>query len=263
MKLAKFEIDGGIRWGVIEDGFIHTVQGQVYSGLDVTDERFRLEEVKLLAPAHGSCGKLIMLGVNYRSHFEEAKSKGWNVVESDEPVLFMTSRTALCGHMDDIVIANPQNKTQYEAELVIVIGKEAVNVTVDRAGEHILGYCCGNDISDRNIQQKDGQWMRSKSYATYKPMGPWIETVRPKDSARVILRRNGRIRQDAPISDMIFGPERIVSYVSSNFRLDPGDVIFTGTPSGVGSIKPGDVIEVEIEGVGKLVNRVSDARKLS
>ncbi len=261
MKLAKFEIDGGIRWGVIEDGFVRAVQGQVFSGLDVTDEQFRLEDVRLLAPAHSSCGKLIMLGPNYRSHFEEAKNKGWNVVESDEPVLFMTSRSAFCGHGDDIIIANPQNKTQYEAELVIVIGKEAFNVPEEKAGEHILGYSCGNDISDRNVQQKDGQWMRSKSYATYKSMGPWIETKRPEDTARVILSKNGAVRQDAPISDMLFGPERIVSYISSNFRLDPGDIIYTGTPSGVGSIKPGDLLEIEIEGVGKLVNRVSEGHK--
>lgn len=256
MKLVKFEHGGSVRWGVLEEGIIRAVQGQVYSGLDVTDEEFKLEDVRLMAPAHNSCGKIVLLGLNYKSHFEEAKSKGWNVLENDEPVLFLTSRSALIGDNAEIVIANPQNTTDYEAELAIVIGKEAVNVPEDLAGDYILGYCCGNDISDRTVQQKDGQWMRSKSFATYKPLGPWIETTRPDDSARVTLRKNGVLRQDAPISDMMFGPEKVVSYISSNLRLDPGDIVFTGTPAGVGSIKPGDLVEVEIDGIGKLVNRV-------
>ncbi|HOS51206.1 MAG TPA: fumarylacetoacetate hydrolase family protein, partial [Bacillota bacterium] len=257
VRIVKFSLPDGIRWGILEDDSIRAVQGQVYSGLDVTDETFGLDEVKLLAPAHECCGKVIALGQNYSRHLDELNARGWGLRESDEPVVFMVARSALCGHEDEIRIARPEDSTHYEAELVIVIGKRAVDVPVESAAGYILGYTCGNDVSDRVLQQKDGQWTRSKSFSTYKPMGPWIETRRPNDDAQIVLRMNGELKQKALLSDMVFGPEKIVSFLSKNMGLDPGDLIFTGTPAGVGPIAPGDVVEVEIDGIGTLRNTVA------
>lgn len=257
MRLVKFRLSDGTRWGILEDDVIKAVQGQVYSGLDVTEETFRLDEVKLLAPAHESCGKVIALGQNYPLHLDELNERGWGLKQSDEPVVFMVPRSALCGHEDRIIVARPDNATHYEAELVIVIGKKAVDVPVERAGEYILGYTCGNDVSDRVLQQKDGQWTRAKSFPTYKPMGPWIETRRPAEGASISLRLNGAQKQEAVLSDMVFGPERVVSFLSKNMGLEPGDLIFTGTPAGVGPLKSGDVVEVGIGGIGTLRNTVA------
>jgi 2-keto-4-pentenoate hydratase/2-oxohepta-3-ene-1,7-dioic acid hydratase in catechol pathway len=258
MRLVKFEHRGAIRWGVVEEGIIRAVQGQIMTGLDITDEQFPVEEVRFLAPAHETCGKLICIGLNYRSHIDKAAASGWQVQENDEPMLFMVPRTALCGQGDTIKIARPGNPTQFEAELVIVIGRRAKDVPEEDAHKYILGYTCGNDISDRALQKKDGQWTRAKAFATYKPMGPWIETKRPEDGAMIRLRKNGQLRQEAALADMIASPERLVSFISHQFILEPGDLIFTGTPDGVGSIKPGDEIEVEIDGIGKLVNPVAE-----
>lgn len=258
MKLVKFEHGGSVRWGALEEDLIRVVQGQVMTGLDVTDEEFALPEVHLLAPAHETCGKLICVGLNYRSHIEDARNKGWDLEEPAEPVLFMVPRTALCGHMERIRIARPENKTQFEAELVIVMGRRAANITKEDAPGHILGYSCGNDVSDRNLQKADGQWTRAKAFDTYKPMGPWIETQRPKDGAYIRLRKNGQLRQEARLDDMIASPERLVSFISRQFPLEPGDIIFSGTPAGAGSMKAGDSVEVEIEGIGVLRNEVAE-----
>ena len=124
-------------------------------------------------------------------------------------------------------------------------------------GDIVFGITPALDITARDLQKKDGQWTRAKSFATYKPMGPWIETVKPDDGSRITLRKNGVIMQQAHLSEMIASPERLVSFLSSQFILEPGDVIFTGTPEGVGDIAPGDVVEVEIDGVGLLRNTVA------
>lgn len=256
MKLAKFKHKGAVRWGLLEGDAIRAVQGQVTSGLDVTDEAFAVEDVSFLAPAHESCGKLIAVGLNYKGHIEEAAKKGWDSTLRDEPVIFMLPRTALAGNGDSISIARPGNPTHYEAELVVVIGRRVKNAGIEEASQAILGFTCGNDISDRALQKKDGQWTRGKSFAGYKPMGPWIETERPAYGARIRMRRNGLIVQDAYLSDMIWSPEDLVSFISRQFVLEPGDVIFTGTPQGVGPIESGDSLEVEIDGIGKLQNGV-------
>ncbi len=256
MRLCKFEHKGAVRWGLVEDGIVRAVQGQVSAGLDVTDETFPVSEVRFLAPAHESCGKLIAVGLNYRGHIKEAAEKGWDSKPRQEPVIFMLPRTALIGNGDPVRIARPENRTHFEAELVVVIGKRIKEATSGEARDAILGYSCGNDISDRTIQDRDGQWTRCKAFATYKPMGPWIETVAPADGARIKLRRNGELMQDAALSDMIWGPEELVSFVSHQFVLEPGDIIFTGTPEKAGPIASGDLLEVEIDGIGKLENPV-------
>ncbi len=256
MRLCKFEHRGAVRWGLVEGGTVRAVQGQVSSGLDVTDETFPFDDVRFLAPAHESCGKLIAVGLNYQGHVKEAAEKGWDSKERQEPVIFMLPRTALIGNGDTVRIARPEDQTHFEAELVIVIGKRVKEASLEEARDAILGYTCGNDISDRTVQDRDGQWTRCKAFATYKPMGPWIETAAPSDGARIRLRKNGQLMQDAPLSDMIWGPEELVSFISHQFVLEPGDVIFTGTPENVGPIAPGDELEVEIDGIGRLVNSV-------
>lgn len=256
MRLAKFEHRGAVRWGLVEEGYVRAVQGQVSTGLDITDETFPISEVRFLAPAHESCGKLIGVGLNYESHVREAAEKGIETSRRQEPVIFMLPRTALLGNGEAIRIARPGDKTDFEAELVLVIGKRTKEASAEEARAAILGYACGNDISDRTVQANDGQWTRCKAFATYKPMGPWIETEAPAESARIRLMKNGAVMQDAALSEMIWKPEELVSFISRQFVLEPGDIIFTGTPRGVGAIEPGDRLEVEIEGIGKLENTV-------
>ena len=256
MRLCKFEHKGAVRWGLVEEELVRAVQGQVATGLDVTDETFPVDDVRFLAPAHEACGKLIAVGLNYKGHVDEAAEKGWGTRSRQEPVIFLLPRTALIGNGEFIRIARPGNQTHFEAELVVVIGKRIKEADFDEARGAILGYTCGNDISDRTIQDQDGQWTRCKAFATYKPMGPWIETSAPSEEARIRLLKNGEVMQDAALSDMIWGPEELVSFISHQFILEPGDIIFTGTPGNVGPIAPGDELEVEIDGIGRLANPV-------
>lgn len=256
MRLCKFEHRGAVRWGLVEGDCIRAVQGQVSTGLDVTDETFPIVESRFLAPCHESCGKLIAVGLNYKGHVHEAAEKGWDTKSREEPVIFMLPRTALIGNGDAVRIARPENQTHYEAELVVIVGKRIKEASPEDALGAILGYTCGNDISDRTIQDSDGQWTRCKAFATYKPMGPWIETSAPVEGARIRLRRNGEIMQDAALCDMIWSPEELVSFISRQFVLEPGDIIFTGTPEKVGPITHGDELVVEIDGIGTLRNTV-------
>jgi 2-keto-4-pentenoate hydratase/2-oxohepta-3-ene-1,7-dioic acid hydratase in catechol pathway len=198
-------------------------------------------------------GKIVCVGLNYAAHVTESDP---NRAMPDEPVLFMKPTSALAPQGGQIAIANPDNNTDYEAELVVVIGKRASRVSEADAAGYVLGYTAGNDVSDRVLQRKDGQWVRAKGFDTYCPLGPWIETDLDVSDVKVESRLNGEVRQSSRTSDMIFKPFFLVSYVSDVMTLEPGDVIMTGTPEGVGPMKPGDTIEVEVGGVGVLRNPV-------
>jgi 2-keto-4-pentenoate hydratase/2-oxohepta-3-ene-1,7-dioic acid hydratase in catechol pathway len=198
-------------------------------------------------------GKIVCVGLNYLDHVTERDP---NRKIPDEPVLFMKPTSSVIGPGDTIEIANPENQTDYEAEVALVVGKTARDVPQAHWREFIAGFTCANDVSDRTLQKKDGQWIRAKGFHTYCPVGPWIETELDLDQAVVQSRLNGELRQNQAVSTMLFPIPLLVSYISGIMTLDPGDLILTGTPFNVGPMKAGDTIEVSVSGIGTLANPV-------
>ena len=234
------------------------LEGDPFGEWKETGQRVPWEEAQFLSPVE-TC-QLLAIGINYSQHAEESGSS-----LPDAPVLFIKASSALTGHEQDILLpAMAPNEVDYEAELAVVIGREAQAISLEQAPEVILGYTCGNDVSARDCQLRlDKQWARGKSFDTFAPLGPWIETELDPSDLRIRSLLNGQVMQDARTSDMIFDCMELVSYLSHCMTLNPGCVIMTGTPSGVGFarkppifLKEGDVIEVDIEGIGTLRNPV-------
>jgi len=251
-------VQGKIKNGILKGDTIHGLQPnpldpEHYGGSFEPDgTESHLRDARLLAPCLPS--KLVCLGVNYRSHAEET---GLPIPQL--PLLFLKPPSAVIGPEEKIVLpALPKRRVDYEAELAIVIGRTAKQIREAEAREYVLGYTCFNDVSERYAQRDDGQWTRSKSYDTFAPIGPWIETEITPDDLRIEGYLNGELRQSSRTSDLIFGIDRLVSYISGIMTLLPGDVIATGTPAGIGRMNPGDTIEIKIEGIGTLRNFVVD-----
>lgn len=199
--------------------------------------------------------KVVALGLNYRDHAEEFK-----MPIPAEPVLFIKPSTAVIFSGDSIEYPRGATRVDYEAELAIVIGREARNVPAERAVDYILGYTCLNDVTERHIQGRDGQWTRAKGFDTFCPIGPIITDEIDPNCADVRAFLNGELKQQSNTKNLIFNIERILEFVSGVMTLLPGDIIATGTPSGVGHMKPGDEVAVEVEGIGRLVNKVAWAK---
>lgn len=205
---------------------------------------------KYLPPVSPS--KIVAVGLNYEDH---AKEFGLDI--PSEPIIFLKPPSAVIGHLDPIVFPDVAKQVDFEAELAIVIGKKSKNLNVDDAREAILGYTCANDVTERYFQKIDGQWTRAKGFDSFAPIGPWINTsIENESSLSIVARVNGVKRQNSSTSLMIFSPVQIVAFVSKIMTLLPGDVILTGTPSGVGRINKGDIVEIEIENIGTLKNYV-------
>jgi 2-keto-4-pentenoate hydratase/2-oxohepta-3-ene-1,7-dioic acid hydratase in catechol pathway len=196
--------------------------------------------------------KVIALGLNYRDHAEE-----FNMEIPAEPILFMKPASAVIYPGDDIVYPRHATRVDYEAELGIVIGERARRVPAERAADVILGYTCINDVTERHMQGRDGQWTRAKSFDTFCPIGPEVVTGINPDDVAVSSYLNGERKQQSRTSNLIFNIAQIIEFVTSIMTLLPGDIIATGTPSGVGPMQPGDEIVIEVEGIGRLVNRVA------
>jgi 2-keto-4-pentenoate hydratase/2-oxohepta-3-ene-1,7-dioic acid hydratase in catechol pathway len=203
----------------------------------------------LLTPVVPS--KIVCVGLNYRDHAEEMA-----LLIPEEPALFLKPLTALCGPDDPIVYPALSSRVDYEAELAIVIRKHCRHVPVERAREYILGYTCLNDVTARDIQRAEGQWTRAKGFDTFCPIGPWVTVGLDWSDLRVICRVNGQVKQDGRSSDQIFPVPKLLAFISEGMTLEPGDVVTTGTPEGVGPIRAGDTVEIEVEGVGVLRNPV-------
>ncbi|MFG6117996.1 fumarylacetoacetate hydrolase family protein [Thalassobacillus sp. B23F22_16] len=250
MKYVRFAVKEEVMYGVLEGDTITKLDGDFLQGTPgKLDTTFNLNEVKLLPPVVP--GQLVAIGLNYALHAEES---GMPIPE--EPMMFMVSPTAIIGHEDKVTLPNLEHRIDYEAELAVVIGKEAKDVSRDEALSYVFGYTCNNDISDRDLQKKDGQFTRAKSFPTFKPLGPVIETGLDPNHVDIKLSINGEVRQHSNTNDLIHKIEDLIVKVTEVMTLNPGDVIITGTPSGVGPLKPGDHIEIEIEGIGKLENQV-------
>jgi len=242
MRLVRF----------IDDG--HALSGRL-EGDEVVAEGTRraLESVRLLVPCTPS--KIIGVGRNYAEHAAELGNP-----PPKEPLLFFKPPSALLDPSGDIVYPKQSSNVHYEGELAVVISARCRNVSRLRASDYILGYTICNDVTARDLQSTDDQWARAKGFDTFAPLGPCIATDVDPAALRVRTFLNGAFKQDCATSKLIFDVPALIEYVSAAFTLEPGDVITTGTPSGVGPMKPGDVVSVEIEGIGKLTNRVVSAQ---
>lgn len=251
MKIARFQYNNDTYYGTLQDdNQLSLIQGDIFHSFEVTSQKVPLTNVKLLPPVQPR--KLICIGLNYQAHALES-----NIQQiPEEPLIFMCSPSAIIAHGETIQLSNLHDRIDYEAELAVIIKKTAKNLHRDEVSQAILGYTCANDVSNRHLQKRDGQFTRAKSFDTYKPLGPWIATDIQPDQCEIKLWQNGQLKQSSPIHDMIFSVEEIVQFISTIMTLEPGDTILTGTPAGVGRLFPQDQIEIEISNIGRLVNRV-------
>jgi 2-keto-4-pentenoate hydratase/2-oxohepta-3-ene-1,7-dioic acid hydratase in catechol pathway len=250
MHLAQFYYRQRPAWGVVSEEGVRLISGSPYEDWNMTDELLSLDSLRLLPPCNPS--KIVCVGLNYRDH---ARELGQGVPE--EPILFLKPPTAAIGHRQRIIYPAASRQVDYEAELAVVIRSQMKDAGEDEARAGILGYTCGNDVTARDLQKKDVQWTRAKSFDTFCPLGPWLATGLDPGRLCIKLILNGETRQDSSTSEMIFPVARLVSFVTSVMTLFPGDVIMTGTPAGVGAMQPGDTVTVEIEKIGILTNELS------
>ena len=248
-RFVRFKIDGEVKYGAVDGRSVLEIKGDIFSGYEVLDKSFSLIDIKILAPCTPS--KIIAIGLNYRSHAEELKMK-----IPDEPMIFMKPSTAVIGHEDNILYPAMSKRIDYEAELGVIIGNTCRNAEIKDAPRYTLGYTCFNDVTARDLQKKDVQFTRSKSFDSFAPMGPYIETGLDPDNLRIESYLNGERRQSVSTRDLIFHVYYLVSFISKIMTLLPGDVVATGTPSGIGPMQAGDVVEVKIDGIGTLRNKV-------
>ncbi len=249
MKIARFEYEGVDKWGILKDKELLEIElGESVTGeYTATGNTCKLDEVELLEPCNPS--KIIGIGLNYRSH---AKEVGMELPK--EPIIFIKPSTAVIGNRAEIIIPTHCKRVDYEAELGVVIGRKARNIAAADAGKYIWGYTCANDVTARDYQSMEGQWTYSKSFDTFAPIGPWIETEIDPNEMEIMGLLNGKVVQKGSLTDLIFNVEELIEYISSCMTLLPGDVIMTGTPSGIGPLKNGDFFTVFIEGIGDLTN---------
>ncbi len=249
MRLVRFQVEGRAAYGILRDETIEEISGDIFGDLKPLKKFHALTLVKLLAPCCPS--KIIAVGLNYRDH---AKELGFSIPEN--PILFLKPPTAVIGPADSIRYPAMSRQVDYEAELGIVIKDRASNIPPAQTREHILGYTCANDVTARDLQKKDGQWTRAKSFDSFCPVGPWIETDLDPDDLRIEAFLNNEQKQSSRTSQFVFPAKDLVSFISQVMTLEPGDLIITGTPAGIGPMQPGDEIEVRIEGIGSLKNTV-------
>ncbi len=225
------------------------IEGTPWHGYNVTSEFFTPGEVNFLPPVLPS--QIIGIGLNYLDHIKELDH-----TFPEDPVIFFKSITSLTGPGGAIRLPSQSKRVDYEAELAIIIGKKTWQVSESDAEQHIAGYTCLNDVTARDLQKKDGQWCRAKSFSTFCPVGPGITQGVDPQKLRIRLFQNGTLRQDSNTSQLLFPPAQLVSFISQVMPLYPADIIATGTPSGIGPMQKGDTIEIEIEDVGRLINNV-------
>lgn len=249
MKICRFEKDGRIGLGSAEGEEIWVLDPH----LNRTEELWYRDEVALLAPTNPT--KIVCVGRNYAEHAAELG----NEVPA-APLLFLKAPSSIIADGKAILIPEQSDQVEHEGELAAVVGSRAKDIGEDEdALKYILGFTCVNDVTARDIQRADVQFVRGKSFDTFCPIGPYIETALDPGDVRVTCSVNGEMRQDGRTSQMVFPVEFLVRYISRQMTLMPGDVIATGTPSGVSRLKPGDVCEVAIEGIGTLTNPVASA----
>lgn len=250
MRIVRFELDGKPSFGILIGNEIEAIDGDPLTGIMKTGRKQMIGDSRLLAPVTPS--KVVCIGMNYSQHAAEL---GLDLPA--EPTVFLKSPSAIVGPGANIELPKQSKRVELEVELAIVIGKTAKRVRKDEAREYIFGYTIANDITARDLQFEDQQWTRSKSFDSFCPIGPWIETDWQPIGKYLESRVDGEVRQRDSVDNMIHNIESLVSYVSENMTLVPGDVILTGTPSGISEIRTGEIVECEIEGLGTLLNPVN------
>ena len=253
MKILRYGADGSTSYGILEeDGAIRQLAGCPFESLDESGETTHLDNVSVLAPI--GMPRLIGVGLNYLAHAEES-----GATPPDQPMLFMLPSTAVLDPEEPIVYPRQGQNVHFEGELTVIIGKKARRVAEADALDYVFGYTCGNDVSERVIQANEmsnGCMLIGKGFDTFKPLGPYIATGLDSTNLELTTRVNGEVKQHTNTDDLIFPVAQLIAYISEAVTLLPGDVIMTGTPSGVGPVQPGDVVEIEISGVGVLRNPV-------
>lgn len=252
MRVVRYEsLDGKSKpkYGWILDDRVGEIGGNVFGRYRRKEAETPLAEVKLIAPSEPS--KIVCVGRNYVEHARELGNELPKV-----PLIFFKPPSSIIPNGGTIILPPQSAQVEHEAELVVVIGKRGRNITGENAKKHIFGYTIGNDVTARDLQKADGQWTRAKGFDTFCSFGPWIDTEFDAADAVVTCRVNGQMRQMASTRDMVFNVGTLIAYISSVMTLEPGDLIFTGTPAGVGELKHGDEVVVEIEGLGALKNLV-------
>ncbi len=255
MKIVRFKYNNTVKKGILYNEGIKELSCSITDAFKIADihvflkkeEIYNINEVELLPPIIPS--KVICVGLNYKDHAQEL-----NMDLPEEPVLFIKPPTSVIGHLDNIIYPPSSKQVDYEAELAVVISKKAHNVKENEAKQYIAGYTILNDVTARDLQSKDIQWTRAKSFDTFCPIGPCIETELDPLNLQISLKLNDEVKQDSNTKNMIFSPEKLVNFISNIMTLNPGDIIATGTPPGVGPMKVGDTVDVEVEGIGFLRN---------
>ena len=253
IKYIRYKSGNSISYGILDEDTIKEISSDPFDKYNLTGIQTKLSEVKIISPVSPS--KIIAIGLNYNSHLDGRSAP-------EVPEAFYKVPTSLIGPEDSIIIPNEVLKQslsiQPEAELAVVIGKSCRRVTKNNAMDYVLGFTCGNDVSVRPWQKNDLQWWRAKSSDTFAPIGPYIVSGLQHDNLGLQARINGKVVQDQNTSDLIHNVPSIIEFISSAITLNPGDVIMTGTPGSPGDIKSGDIVEVEIDGIGILKNYVKN-----
>jgi 2-keto-4-pentenoate hydratase/2-oxohepta-3-ene-1,7-dioic acid hydratase in catechol pathway len=250
VKIVRFRAGDDIAYGLAEAEGVTLYQGSPFVAWEPTETLIPWEAVQLLAPVLPS--KVVAVGQNYADHADELDSP-----VPEEPVLFLKPATSVVGPNVPVVHPPASEEVHHEAELAVVIGRPARNIRAEDASQYVFGYTAANDVTARDLQNRDGQWTRAKGFDTFCPLGPAIETeLDPLERLAVICRVDGDVRQAGFTADMVFGVAEILEFASAVMTLLPGDVVLTGTPAGVSKVEPGQMMEVEVDGVGILANRL-------
>lgn len=249
MKIVRAKSNNNIFYAVLTGNYVLKLSHAPYDFIEYTGEFYASSDVEFLAPAEPS--KIVAIGKNYREHAAEM-NEGFPA----EPLLFIKPNTCVISNNDSIVYPAISKRLDYEGELGVVIGKRAHAVKKGCSHEFILGYTCLNDVTARDIQKSDPQWTRGKSFDTFCPIGPHIETELDAMNVEICTRLNGEIKQKSKTSMMTHDVDKLICYITECMTLLPGDIIATGTPAGIGTMQRGDIVEVEIEGIGVLRNRI-------
>lgn len=249
MKILRALKDGQSFYAELKDGAARRIAGLPFGKISFTAEEYHLKDIKLLVPCEPS--KVVAVGLNYAKHAGELKE-----TLTGNPILFIKPSTACLAHGQSIVYPGSSARVDYEAELAAVIGRTCSNVLAEEAKDYIFGYTALNDVTARDLQKQDTQWTRAKSFDTFCPFGPYIETEFDPENKRVQSVLNGKVMQDGNTEDMLFSVYALISFISRCMTLLPGDVVTTGTPEGIGPMQRGDTIEIKIEGLDTLKNTV-------
>lgn len=251
MRFVRYHGTTHAEWGLLQadGGRVQVLEGDPLAGYTATRRFVDLLDLKVLAPATPT--KIVAVGLNYAAHAAESSKP-----LPEEPLLFLKPPSSINANNGPIHVPFPHHRTDFEAELGVVIGRKCRHLQPSTWRDAVLGYTCANDVTDRTLQRKDGQYTRGKGFDTFCPLGPVLATEIDPDHLEIECRVNGRLRQHSHTSDLIFDVCAVLCFVSSIMTLEPWDVVLTGTPSGVGPLSDGDMVEVKIEGVGTLVNPV-------